>query len=250
MKTTTSIYKNLLEAKAQNRKLLTVLIDPDKARLGDLEYLIGEANRAEIDYFLIGGSLVMENQLNFCIDTINRLCNIPIILFPGGVRQIHRRAKGLLLLSLLSGRNPEFLIGQHVVAAPYLRESELEILPTAYLLIDGGRPTTASYISNTSPIPADKPDIAACTAMAGEMLGFKLVYLDAGSGAQNKVNDAMIEAVRMAVDLPLIVGGGLRTPEQAAASLRAGADLLVIGSIIEKEPDLLKAFTSVVHDFV
>ncbi len=250
MKPTASIYTNIQEAKAQGRKLFAVLIDPDKVKPDELERLVYQANEVKVDYFFIGGSLVMENQLDLCLEIISRNCDIPTILFPGSILQINRRARAILLLSLLSGRNPEFLIGQHVVAAPYLRESGLEVMPTAYLLIDGGRPTTASYISNTLPIPADKPDIAACTAMAGEMLGFRLVYLDAGSGAQNKVSDATIRAVRAAVKLPLIVGGGLRNPKQAGASLKAGADLLVIGSAIEKKPDLLLDFASVINAFV
>src|SRR5690606_37228031 len=139
--------------------------------------------------------------------------SIPVIIFPGSANQICDSADGILLLSLISGRNPEFLIGAHVTAAARLRVSGIEILPTAYMLIDGGAATTVSYISNTLPLPADKPDIAACTAMAGEMLGLRLIHMDAGSGAKNPVPNAIIRAVREAVDLPIIVGGGIRTAD-------------------------------------
>jgi len=242
-----SIYTSIQKAKAADRKLFAILIDPDKITLTKLADLAVKAGENNVDYFLIGGSLITENQLDACLETIRKHCEIPTILFPGSILQINRKANGILLLSLLSGRNPELLIGQHVVAAPYLRESGLEIISTGYLLIDGGRPTTASYMSNTLPIPADKPDIAACTAMAGEMLGFKLIYLDAGSGAQNQISTATIKLVRKAIDLPIIVGGGIRTPEAARHSIEAGADLIVIGSAIEKTPEKLEAFAKAIH---
>lgn len=168
-----------------------------------------------------------------------RLERYPRILFPGNVLQVSREAEAILLLSLISGRNPDLLIGQHVIAAPYLKESGLEILPTGYLLIDGGSPTSVSYMSNTIPIPANKPDIARCTAMAGEMLGLRLMYLDAGSGARNPVPEAMIRAVRSEIGVPLIVGGGIRIPEQAMAAVSAGADLIVIGNAVEQSPQLI-----------
>lgn len=244
---TSSIYTDIQKARAAGRKLFVVLIDPDKVSLDQMPSLAARAAACHVDYFFIGGSLITENQLETCLTVLKDHCEIATVLFPGSILQINGKADGILLLSLLSGRNPELLIGQHVVAAPYLRASGLEIISTAYLLIDGGRPTTASYMSNTLPIPADKPDIAACTAMAGEMLGFKLLYLDAGSGAQHRVSTATIQAVRQAVDLPIIVGGGIRTPEAARQSLQAGADLIVIGNAIEKEPALLEEFAGVIH---
>lgn len=243
-----SIYTDIVAARAAGRRLFAVLIDPDKAAPERLGRLAREAEEQGVDFFLMGGSLVTADQLGACLEIIRRSCDLPVILFPGSILQINGKADGILLLSLLSGRNPELLIGQHVVAAPYLRESGLEILSTAYLLVDGGRPTTASYMSNTAPIPADKPEIAVCTAMAGEMLGFKLVYLDAGSGAENQVHTDMIRAVREAVDLPVIVGGGIRTPEDARRSIEAGADLIVIGSAIEEAPGMLAAFAEAIHN--
>ena len=157
------------------------------------------------------------------------------------------KADGILFLSLISGRNAELLIGKHVITAPYLKVSPLEILPTGYMLIDGGVPTTVSYISNTQPIPANKDDVALCTAVAGEMLGLKLMYMDAGSGAINPVSTSMIETVSQALDIPLIVGGGIRTPERAFANAQAGADVIVVGNAIEKEPSLLLEMAEAVH---
>lgn len=161
--------------------------------------------------------------------------------------QVSTAADGILLLSLISGRNAELLIGRHVIAAPALRRSGLEILPTGYMLIDGGAPTSVSYMSNTMPIPANKPDIAQCTAMAGEMLGLQVLYMDAGSGAQNPVSAAMIEAVRKSVQLPLIVGGGLRHPESVLNAMSAGADIVVVGTAIEQEPGLLERMADAVR---
>jgi phosphoglycerol geranylgeranyltransferase len=159
---------------------------------------------------------------------------VPVILFPGNVLQISPRADGILLLSLISGRNPEFLIGNHVIAAPILRKTNLEIIPTGYILIENGRTTSVEYMSNTKPIPADKIDLAVATAMAGEMLGHKLIYLEAGSGARDQVNARMIREVRSQISIPLVVGGGIENGEQIRDAYRAGADIIVVGSAIEK----------------
>jgi len=154
--------------------------------------------------------------------------------------QVNGKADALLFLSLISGRNPELLIGKHVESVPYILDSGLEPISTAYMLIDGGNITTAQYISNTLPIPSDKPDIAALTAKAGEMLGMKLTYMDAGSGAKNSISPKMIKAVRQMIDSPLIVGGGIRTAQEAQEKLEAGADMIVIGNVLEKKPELLE----------
>jgi phosphoglycerol geranylgeranyltransferase len=193
-----------------------------------------------VDYFFIGGSLVVNNMLDDVLNDIKKQCDIPMILFPGNSFQLSYRADALLFLSLISGRNPELLIGQHVISAPFLKMSPLEIISTGYILIDGGVMTSVQYMSNTYPIPAHKDDIAVCTALAGEMLGLKLMYMDAGSGAKNPISESMIENVSGAVSVPLIVGGGIRTPEKVAANLRAGADLVVVGNAIEKDPVLIK----------
>ena len=177
------LYQQFTERKRLGRKSFTVLIDPDKINYQKIEQLINLATDAQVDYFYVGGSLVITSSLDECIQQIKALCDIPVILFPGSPTQISKYADGLLYLSLISGRNPELLIGQHVISAPSVKQSGLEIISTGYMVIDGGAPTTVSYISNASPIPADKNEIAMCTAMAGEMLGMKLIYMDAGSGA-------------------------------------------------------------------
>ncbi len=212
-----------------------MLVDPD--RYNDmLPYLEHEDFKNSVDYVFVGGSLLTTHQLEQCLSDLRPMCHCPVILFPGSHMQIHSAADGILLLSLVSGRNPDFLIGRHVEAAAALKASGLEIIPTAYLLIEGGRSTTASYISNTVGIPHHKSEIAAATALASEMLGLKNIYLDAGSGAEMPVSTDMIHAVRKAVDLPLITGGGIRSAEKAFSNFEAGADLVVVGDLFEKSP--------------
>lgn len=244
---TTPLYTSLAQAKAQGEKKFVVLIDPDKLRLSHMDSILENATQAGVDYFFIGGSLIVNNMLDHCLKSIREACDIPMILFPGNSFQLSYKADAILFLSLISGRNAELLIGKHVVTAPYLKVSPLEILPTGYMLIDGGVPTTVSYISNTQPIPANKDDVALCTAVAGGMLGLKLMYLDAGSGAKNPVNTSMIEAVSSAIEIPLIIGGGIRTPERAHANAQAGADVIVVGNAIEKDPSLLLEMADAVH---
>lgn len=233
------IYTGLLEAKKRGEKRLAVLFDPDKFNQPKTERALQLAIDANVDYFFIGGSLVVNNGLDGLLENIRSQCSIPMVLFPGNSFQLSYRADALLFLSLISGRNPELLIGQHVISAPYLKLSPLEIISTGYILVDGGVKTSVQYMSNTQPVPATKNDIAVCTAMAGELLGLKLIYLEAGSGAQNPVSQSMIEAVAGAVSVPLIVGGGIRTAVQARTNFRAGADLLVVGNIFETSPELI-----------
>ncbi|HEY0434249.1 MAG TPA: geranylgeranylglyceryl/heptaprenylglyceryl phosphate synthase, partial [Chitinophagaceae bacterium] len=190
----TEIYQSLGTRKKSGHKSFAVLIDPDKVDARLLDQLIDLSENAKVDYFLVGGSLVISNHLDEVVTHIKRNSSIPVILFPGSATQLSKYADALLYLSLISGRNPELLIGQHVVSAPAVRQSGLEILSTGYMVIDGGAPTTVSYISNASPIPHDKNEIAMCTAMAGEMLGMKLIYMDAGSGAKRAISESMIEA--------------------------------------------------------
>ena len=233
------IYTDLLDAKRRGEKRLAVLFDPDKFQQPKLERALQLAIDAQVDYFFIGGSLVVNNMLDSLLESIRAQCSIPLILFPGNSFQLSYRADALLFLSLISGRNPELLIGQHVISAPFLKLSPLEIISTGYMLVEGGVRTSVQYMSNTQPIPADKNDIAVCTAIAGEMLGLKMIYLEAGSGAKTPVPESMIEAVSGAISVPLIVGGGIRTPEKVAASFRAGADLVVVGSAFEDDPELI-----------
>jgi putative glycerol-1-phosphate prenyltransferase len=231
------IYKEWQEAKQTGKKKFVVLIDPDKIK--KLETVLDMAAQGGVDYFFIGGSLVVNNQLDKTIEAIRERCHIPMILFPGNSFQLSYKADAILFLSLISGRNPDLLIGKHVISAPYLKLSPLEIISTGYILIDGGINTTVQYMSNTIPIPSNKADIAVCTAIAGEMLGLKTMYMDAGSGAANPVPTQMIEAVSNAINIPLIVGGGIKDPETIAQNLKAGADIIVVGNAIEHNPNLL-----------
>ncbi len=242
-----AIYTDLKAKKEQGKKSFAVLIDPDKVDTSVLEELIGLSVSARVDYFLVGGSLVISNHLDECVQHIKQNCNLPVLLFPGSPSQVSKYADALLYLSLISGRNPELLIGQHVVSAPFVKQSGLEIMPTGYIVVDGGAPTTVSYISNAAPVPSDKNDIAMCTALAGEMLGMKLIYMDAGSGAKRPITEGMIKAVADNIEAPLIVGGGIITPEKAYLNCKAGADVIVVGNAIEKDPSLIKEMSDAVH---
>lgn len=242
-----SIYQSIVERVNQAKCSFAVLIDPDNVTDNSLHELIGLAEQAKVDYFFIGGSLVVSDNLDNCILTIREHSRIPILLFPGSPSQVSRHADALLYLSLVSGRNPELLIGQHVVSAPFVKKSGLEIISTGYMVIDGGAPTTVSYISNATPIPADKNDIAMCTAMAAEMLGMKTIYMDAGSGAKKPVSEEMIKSVSDNISVPLIVGGGIREAEKAYRNCKAGADVIVIGNAFEKDPSLIREMADAIH---
>ena len=224
-----------------------VLLDPDRFRTQDWEPLLPDLDRGPVQGFLVGGSLQTTTAYQDTLDWLAEFVNLPVVLFPGSMLQVSPKADALLLLSLISGRNPEYLIGQHVQAAVSLRNAGLTLLPTGYMLVDGGKATTAHYITQTQPIPADKPDIAAVTALAGSQLGLKVLYLDCGSGALHPVPTAMVEAVRQVVDGPLVVGGGVRTPQQALALRQAGADWVVMGSVFEENP--VKAWKALAQAF-
>lgn len=241
---TANIYSLILSNRERGKKMLALLIDPDKF---DSDSVIAIANECDVDLFLVGGSLITKGNLDECISYIKAKSTIPILLFPGNITQVSDKADAILLLSLISGRNPDALIGNHVQAAPLLKQSKLEIISTGYMLIDGGKPTTVSYISNTLPIPSDKPDIAVCTAMAGEMLGLKMIYLEAGSGALYPVPIQMIKKVRKAIDIPLFVGGGITDEKKAADACEAGADVVVIGTAAEKNANIIKAISKQIH---
>ena len=236
-------------ARTSGRKSLAVLVDPDKVSRQQLKQLGAHASAGCVDYFLWGGSLVNEPQSAFYLKLLKGFTEVPVLLFPGSVYQLDAQADALLLLSLISGRNPELLIGHHVTVASRIKQMGIDTIPTGYLLIDGGKPTSVSYMSGTAPIPADKPAIAAATALAGEQLGLQMIYLDAGSGAQNAVSPQTIAAVRSEIDLPLIVGGGIRTPERADRALAAGADLIVIGNGLERDSGWLPEVAALVKGY-
>jgi phosphoglycerol geranylgeranyltransferase len=241
------IYQTLLEKKKAQQKSFAVLVDPDKVNAQKIDELTHLAVDAKVDYLLVGGSLVISNHLDEVVQRIKKNCSIPVILFPGTPSQVSKYADALLYLSLISGRNPELLIGQHVISAPFVKKSGLEIISTGYMVIDGGAPTTVSYISNAAPIPADKNEIAMCTAMAAEMLGMKLIYMDAGSGAKRAIQEEMISAVSKQIEIPLVIGGGIKDPEKAYLNCKAGADLIVIGNAIEKDSSLIKEMSAAIH---
>jgi len=241
------IYKSLLENKASGKKSLAVLLDPDKCGKDGIKQSVQLSEKAGVDYFFVGSSVLMHEGLDAFVAFLKK-SSIPVILFPGNRFQISDNADAILLLSLISGRNPELLIGQHVLAAPELKRSGLEILPTGYMLIDGGNLTSVNYMSQTLPIPANKTDIAVTTAMAGEMLGMKLIYLEAGSGAKKSVSVNMVQEVRQNIDVPLIVGGGIRNGETASEICKAGADVIVVGNAFETDPSLIFEISSAVHE--
>lgn len=245
---TKSLIKSLKESRKLGNKHLGVLIDPDKIEFDRIPVLAGKFKEAGISYILVGGSLLTTNRFNEVVVLVKKYSNIPLILFPSTAYQISDEADAILFLSLISGRNADLLIGKHVEAAPILYDSNLEIIPTGYMLIDGGSPTTASYMSNTQPIPSNKPEIASCTAVAGQMLGLQAIYLDAGSGAKNPVPQIMIQEVGKAIKVPLIVGGGIKTPELAYNAAVSGADLVVIGNVLETSPELLWSFSDALKE--
>jgi len=241
---TTKIYDSILEGEKKKGKKIALLIDPDKFKTAAA---LKNGIAAGVDFIFVGGSLLSQGSLQRCVESIKKTTDIPLVLFPGSTDQIDPHADAILFLSLISGRNPDNLIGKHVESAPILKKTSLEIIPTGYMLIDGGNITSASYMSNTIPIPYGKSDIAVCTAMAGEMLGLKLIYLDTGSGAQKHVAVKMVREVKKNIDIPLIIGGGIRTPENAYDICSAGADMIVIGTVAEQSPESISEIVSAVR---
>lgn len=234
------IYNNFLQLKHHQKVGFAVLIDPDSATPHEMLAIAERCNQYQVDFIFVGGSLMTTQHVDECIKSFKSMSNIPVILFPGHPTQVSKEADALFFLSLISGRNPDLLIGQHVVAAPMIKASKLEVIPTGYLVVDGGVPTTVSYMSNAAPIPANKPDIALCTAWAGELLGLKLMYMDAGSGAKQPISKEMIEKVAQNIDAPLIVGGGMRNETHIKDACAAGAQVIVVGNAIEKDPAFLQ----------
>ena len=238
-----SIYQNVF---LKRSKSFVVLIDPDKTAPNQIDSVIGDINNInEISAIFVGGSLVTDGSTEKLIARVKSISEKSIILFPGNINQICK-ADAILFLSLISGRNPEYLIGQHVVGAPIIKQLEMESISTGYILM-GDRSST-SYVSNTNPIPADKPDIAMATALAGEMLGNKAIYIDAGSGASEPISKEVIESVSNTIDIPLIIGGGIRSYEEAKLALDSGANCIVIGNAAEDNPTILFEIASAVAD--
>ena len=243
-----NVYKYIQDSRKAGKKLFAILIDPDKQSKEELKQIVEKAKSAKADLFFVGGSLLTNNSLDSCLETLKRNSNIPVVLFPGNAMQVNDKADAILFLSLISGRNAEMLIGKQVITAPILKESSLEVLPTGYILIDSGKPTTVSYMSNTTPIPYEKNAVAACTAMAGEMLGLKCIFMDGGSGALTPISEKMIAKVRQSIDTPLIIGGGISCGKKAAANCQAGADIIVVGNAIEKDENLIEEIANAIHN--
>lgn len=221
------------------KKSVGILIDPDKSIGVSLDRILHSAEESKVDYILVGGSITF-SSIEKIINYIREKCTIPVVLFPGNLLQLSRNADAILLLSLISGRNPELLIGNHVLAAPFLKDIREKLIPAGYILINCGSKTSVEYMSQTESIPADKHDIVIATALAGEMLGLKVIYLEGGSGAQTPVPGEIIKKVKDNISIPLIVGGGIREPEQIEKAYTAGADLIVLGNGVENDLRLLK----------
>ena len=227
----------------KGKKSIAVLIDPDRNTVDSIGQIISSCKKSDVDFIFIGGSLLVEN-IGDTISLIKQKTNIPVIIFPGNAIQVSDRADGILFLSLISGRNPEYLIGQHVIAAHTVKKSGIEVIPVAYILIENGRTTSVEYMSNTNPIPADKPELVVATALAGEMLGMRVIYLEAGSGASKSVALGIISEVKKNTNIPLIVGGGIRTAEDARKIFSAGADVIVVGSAVEDNYEVIAEIAS------
>lgn len=235
------IYNYITESVSHNRKLLALLIDPDKCPPQRVELLAKLLKQHPPHLLMVGGSLI-STPIAPVVDYLKESLKQPVILYPGNPAHLCPNADALLFLSMISGRNAELLIGHQIVAAPFIKQHNIEAIATGYMLIDGGSPTSVEYISQTRPIPAEKPSIAVATALAGEMLGLKMIYMDAGSGAKNCINPTTINLVRQALTVPLMIGGGIVNTQQLSDAYQAGADIVVVGNIFEKDPALIGSF--------
>ncbi|MFC1547544.1 geranylgeranylglyceryl/heptaprenylglyceryl phosphate synthase [Candidatus Neomarinimicrobiota bacterium] len=244
-----SVYQSLLNRLGSQKANYLVLIDPDRKNDSLLEDLVAEVNDSGADAILVGGSLIMDGAFEERVKAIKSASDVPVILFPGASNQLTREADAILFMSLLSGRNPQYLIGEQVQAAPVVKHMGLETIPTGYLLMAGGSPTSVEFMSNSQPLPMDKPDIVVAHALAAQYLGMSVVYLEAGSGAQRSVSDEVIQSVSGELDIPVIVGGGIRRPDEAADKVRAGAQFIVTGTILEQGENhgIMAAFAQAIH---
>ena len=230
-----NIYQNILSAKQQNKKLLAVLMDPEKIDIQNIPSFFEKVHQSIATHVFIGGSTDKNNRTETVVTAIKKATKLPIVLFPGDVHQISNKADGILFLSLISGRNPEYLIEQQIKAVPFLKDSGLEIIPTGYILIDGNKETAVERVSNTKPIPQTAINTIVDTALAGEYSGKQLIYLEAGSGATEAVGQKIIKEASDNLTIPLIVGGGIRTKQQLNTAFESGADLVVIGTAFEND---------------
>ena len=247
MKNANTILSYIQRQVTIGSKMFAVLIDPDKQNEESLLKTIHQCNQSDVDFFFVGGSIVNHNDMDKTVRTIKENTLKPVIIFPGHPEQISKHADAILFLSLTSGRNPEFLIGHHVTAAPVISSTNLEVIPTGYLLVDCGTTTTAIYVSDTNPIPYENSSIAANTALAGEYLGLKMTYIDGGSGAKKCISEEMISKTRSVINGPLIIGGGIRSVQKAQEIFKAGADIIVVGNGAETNLDLIPEIADMKH---
>lgn len=243
------IYQSLIEKYSKNKKMFSVLIDPDKQNFADLLKTVIKCNEAKVDFFLVGGSIITKGDINTTVRFIKENSSIPVLIMPGNHLHISQYADGILFLSLISGRNPALLIGNHVMAAPLIKSANLEVISIGYMLVDCGVTTTAIYTSETLPLPYNKPDIAVATALAGEYLGQKMIYIDGGSGADKIISSDMIKQVKTNISVPLIIGGGIRSARLADEVFQAGADIIIIGNGAEENRNLIQEIADVKESF-
>ncbi len=244
-----NIYKNILKTIQQKGAAYLILLDPDKLVGDNINKFIRVCEDSGVDGFLIGGSLMLDGNFEPFVKKVKGITKLPVIIFPGSINQITSFADAILFLSVVSGRNPEHLIGKHVISAPIIKQANLEAISTAYVLIESGTSTTAQYMSGSLPIPRNKPEIAAATALAAEYLGMKLIYLEAGSGAKETVPNEMVKLVSEYCSVPIIVGGGIKSPNEARQKVKNGANIIVTGNFFENENNwgLIKQFADAVH---
>lgn len=243
------IYKKILDIIQRRGAAFFILLDPDKLPKDKVKDLVKKSEKAGVDGFLIGSSLLLSSKFEDIVRETKMNTKLPVVIFPGNANQVSKYADAILFLSLISGRNPHLLIGEQVKAAPLIKEYNLEPIPTGYILIQSGKPTSVQFMSDTQPIPSDKPDIVKAHALAAQYLGMKFVFLEAGSGAENPVLDSIVKEVKNFIDIHVIVGGGIKTPQQAKSKVKNGADVVIIGNALEKSCNdkILKDFAKAIH---
>ena len=242
-----SVFNDLITTVSKKGAAYVVLIDPDRNDEDSIQDRVQKANISGVDALFVGGSLMMDSKCVDRVKLIKSYSNIPVIFFPGGVGQLNPYYDAMLFMSVISGRNPHYLIGEQVISAPLVKDMDIETIPTGYLLIDGGAGSTVEFMSGTRPIPMDRVDVTIAHALAGQYLGMKLIYLEAGSGAKYPVSSSLIGAVNDMIDVPLVVGGGIKTPEVAAEHVQSGASIIVIGTVIEDDVSRMKEFSDAIH---
>ena len=242
-----SVFSQLNSVIDEKGAAYVVLIDPDRKNEDSLETRVESANESGVDALFVGGSLMMDGKCKERVKRIKDVSNVPVIFFPGGVGQLNSHYDAMLFMSVISGRNPHYLIGEQAIAAPIVKDIGMETIPTGYILMDGGAGSTVEFMSGTRPIPMNRSDIAVAHALAGQYLGMKLIYLEAGSGAKEPVGNNVVEAVTETLDIPVIVGGGIRNAETASEKVKAGASIIVTGTVIEENSSLMSELADAIH---